>query len=149
MSEDPKYTIKKIVDGITLKKDDELTAATLIFIYADGPETLKELFETYDVIVMFEDAKGVGTRYIQNVPVHHPETYPVCVSTLDKYSAGVLVCTADAMQEKMKVQMRTMIEAAAKNVAYRLRIATEIPKTLKVAGLKIWETTYALIFEDL
>ena len=112
MAEDPKYTIKKIVDGITLLKDDEEADAAIIFLYHDGPETLKALFDTYDVVVTFSDARATGIRKHHEVATHHPETYPVHVLTIDKYTSDTLVCTGEKMQHKMKEEMRTIIEAA-------------------------------------
>jgi len=148
MSEDPKYTIKKIVDDITLKKDDEVIDATLIFLYHGGPETLKELFADYDVVVTFSDARATGTRQMQEIPEHHPETYPVHVLTVDKYVSGALVCTGEKMQHKMKEQMRAMIEAAGKSTGFRLRITNEKPDNKRAGGLMIWETTYSVLYTD-
>lgn len=148
MSEDPKYTIKNLVDEITLKKDDELTDAALIFLYHGGPETLKELFASYDVVVTFSDARASSTRLMHSVPEHHPEVYPVHVLTIDKYVAGVLVCTGEAMQHKMKGQMRSVIEAAAKSTTYRLTITGEAPSNKRVGGLDLWETTYSILYTD-
>lgn len=50
---DPKYTLLDVVDEITTTKDDNATPAVIIFLYAGGPETLKTLFLTNDVIVTF------------------------------------------------------------------------------------------------
>ena len=148
MAEDPKYTIKKIVDNITLKKDNESDAAAIIFLYKGGPETMKELFDDYDVVVTFGDAPATGVRHEQEVPTHHPETYPVYVSTVDKYVSDSLVCTADKMQHKMKEQMRSVIEAAAISTGFRLRVTSEDPITKWAGGLKIWETTYSVLYTD-
>lgn len=148
MPEDPKYTIKQIVDDITLLKDDEVTDAALIFLYHGGPETLKELFADYDVVVTFSDARASSTRLMHSVPEHHPEVYPVHVLTIDKYVAGVLVCTAEKMQHKMKEQMRSVIEAAAKSTTYRLTITGETPSNKRVGGLDLWETTYSILYTD-
>lgn len=149
MPEDPKYTIKKIVDNITLKKDNESDDAALIFLYHDGPETLKELFVSYDVVVTFDDASAKGTRQMQEVPEHHPETYPVYVLTVDKYVSSVLVCTGEKMQHKMKEQMRSVIEAAGKSTGFRLQIPVEKPNNKRVGGLMIWETTYFILYTDM
>lgn len=144
MGEDPKYTIKKIVDDITIKKDNETDDATLIFLYEGGPETLKELFASYDVVVTFGDAPARPDRFVQDVPTHHPEVYPVAVQIINK--TGV---TATKMQHKMKEQMRTTIEAAAQTSTYTLRIISEAPGNRRVGGLGVWETTYSVEYKDL
>ncbi len=148
MSEDPKYTIKKIVDDITLKKDNETDDAALIFLYHGGPETLKELFADYDVVVTFSDARATATRRMREVPEHHPETYPVHVLTINKYVSGSLVCTGEKMQHKMKEQMRSVIEAAAVSTGYRLTITGETPSNKRIGGLSLWETTYSILYTD-
>jgi len=149
MPEDPKYTIKKIVDDITLLKDDEVTSAVLIFLYHGGPETLKELFADYDVVVTFSDAPATGIRKHHEVATHHPETYPVHVLTIDKYVAGVLVCSGEAMQHKMKGQMRSVIEAAGVSTGFRVTITKETPSNKRVGGLDLWETTYSILYTDM
>ena len=148
MVEDPKYTIKKIVDDITLKKNNESDDATLIFLYEGGPETLKELFEDYDVVVAFGDARATGRRQMHEVPEHHPETYPIHVLTIDKYVSGSLVCTGEKMQHKMKEQMRSVIEAAGVSAGFRLRITDERADNKRVGGLMLWETTYSILYTD-
>ena len=139
MAEDPKYTIKKIVDDITLKKDNESDDAALIFLYHGGPETLKELFADYDVVVTFSDARtSGGFRRHHSVPIHESETYPVHVMTINKYVSGVLVCTGEKMQHKMKEQMRVIIEAAAVADTYKLEITGETPSNKRLGGLSLW-----------
>lgn len=149
MPEDPKYTIKKIVDDITLLKDDEVTSAALIFLYHGGPETLKELFASYDVVVTFSDARATGIRRMHEVPEHHPETYPVHVLTVDKYAAGVLIVTGEKMQHKMTEQMRSVIEAAGVSTGFRVTIIDETPGNKRVGGLMVWETTYSILYTDM
>jgi len=144
MGEDPKYTIKKIVDDITLKKDNEADDATLIFLYEGGPETLKELFASYDVVVTFGDAPVRPDRFMQDVAEHHPEVYPVTVQIIDK--TGV---TATKMMHKMKEQMRVIVEAAAQTSTYTLRIISETPGNRRVGGLYVWDTTYSIQYKDL
>lgn len=142
--EDPKYTIKKIVDDITLKKDNETDDATLIFLYEGGPETLKELFESYDVVITIDDAPARGERFMQDIATHHPEVYPVIVQIIDK--TGV---TATKLMHKMKEQMRATIEAAAQTSTYTLRILRETPGNRRVGGLDVGETTYSIEYKDL
>ncbi len=146
MAEDPKYTIKKIVDNITLKKDNESDDAALIFLYHDGPETLKEIFADYDVVVTFSDARASGFRRHHSVSVHHAEIYPVHVMTINKYVSGSLVCTGEKMQHKMKEQMRAVIEAAAVAATYKLEITGETPSNKRIGGLSLWETTFSITY---
>ena len=148
MAEDPKYTLKKIIDDISIKRDDNTTDATIVFLYHGGPETLKELFVDYDVVVTFSDAKASGVRRMHEIPEHHPETYPVHVLTIDKYAAGVLICTGEPLQHKMKEQMRSVIEAAGVSTGFRVTITGETPSNKRVGGLDLWETTYSILYTD-
>lgn len=148
MGTDPKFIIKDLLDDITLKKDNETDDAALIFLYHGGPETLKELFVDYDVVVTFSDAKSSGTRRMHEVPEHHPETYPVHVLTIDKYASGVLICTGESLQHKIKEQMRSVIEAAGVSTGFRVTITGETPNNKRVGGLMIWETTYQVTYTD-
>ncbi len=140
---DPKSTLLNVVDGITTTKDDDVTAAAIIFLYADGPETLKDLFDDYDVIVTFHDSTTRPTRHLQDVPTYYPANLPVHVITIDKYNAaGVLISTGTKMQWKMKSQMRTIIAANAQVGAYTLRILDERVNDRWVVGLQVWESIY-------
>lgn len=142
---DPKYTLLDVVDGITVDKDDDFTAAAIIFLYAGGPETLKDLFNTYDVIVTFHDSRTRPTRHLQDVPTYYPAELPVHVITIDKYdAAGALLCTGTKMQWKMKSAMRTIIAANAQVGAYTLRIIDESANDRWLAGLQIFEQIYVI-----
>ncbi len=142
---DPKSTLLNVVDGITVDKDNDIDAAAIIFLYAHGPETLKELFDTYDVIVTFDDSTVRPTRHLQDVPTYYPADLPVHVITIDKYdAAGLLVCTGTKMQWKMKAAMRTIIAANAQVGAYTLRIKEERSNDRWAVGLQIWEAIYVI-----
>lgn len=142
---DPKYTLLDTVDAITTTKDDDITAAAIIFLYAQGPETLKVLFDTYDVIVTFHDSTVRPIRHDQDVPTYYPALLPVHVITIDKYdAAGALVCTGTKMQWKMKSEMRTIIAANAQVGAYTLRITEERANDRWVAGVQVWEAIYVI-----
>lgn len=144
MGTDPKYTVLDTINGITTTKDDNVTPATLIFMYRGGPETLKELFESYDVVITIDDAPARGERFMQDIATHHPEVYPVIVQIIDK--TGV---TATKLMHKMKEQMRATIEAAAQTSTYTLRILRETPGNRRVGGLDVGETTYSIEYKDL
>ena len=141
---DPKSTLLNVVDGITTTKDDNVTAAAIIFLYADGPETLKELFDDYDVIVTFHDSTARPGRYDgRDIPTYYPAHLPVHVITIDKHNAaGALVCTGTKMQWKMKAAMRAIIVANAQVGAYTLRILDERKDDRWTVGLQIWESVY-------
>jgi len=142
---DPKYTLLDVVDAITTTKDDNITAAAIIFLYAEGPETLKTLFQTYDVIVTFHDSRTRPTRHLQDVPTYYPAEFPVHIITIDKYNAaGALLCTATKMQWKMKAAMRAIIAANAQVGAYTLRIIEESANDRWLAGLQLWESVYVV-----
>lgn len=142
---DPKYTLLDVVDAITVNIDDDATPAVILFLYAGGPETLKDLFNTYDVIVTFHDSRTRPTRHIQDVPTYYPAELPVHVITIDKYNAaGVLIATGTKMQWKMKAAMRAIIEANAQVGAYTLRIIDESANDRWVAGLQIFEQVYVI-----
>lgn len=142
---DPKSTLLNVVDGITVDKDDDIAPAAIIFLYAEGPETLKTLFNTYDVIVTFHDSTTRPTRHEQDIPTYYPAEFPVHVITIDKYNAaGALVCTATKMQWKMKAAMRTIIADNAQVGAYTLRIMDERVDDRWTVGLQVWDSTYII-----
>ena len=143
---DPKYTLLDVVDGITVDKDDDVTPAVIIFLYADGPETLKALFEDYDVIVTFHDAMTRPSRYDgRDLPTYYPANLPVHVITIDKHdAAGVRLCTATKMQWKMKVAMRAIIAANAQVGPVARRILEERADDRWVVGLQVWESIYVI-----
>jgi len=141
---DPKYTLLDVVDAITTTIDDG-SPATILFLYAGGPETLKTLFLTYDVIVTFHDSRTRPTRHLQDVPTYYPAELPVHVITVDKYdAAGALIVTGTKMQWKMKDAMRTIIAAFAQVGAYTLRIIDESVNDRWAAGLQLWESIYII-----
>ncbi|KKL80634.1 hypothetical protein LCGC14_2002830 [marine sediment metagenome] len=140
---DPKSTLLNVVDGITTTKDDNVTAAAIIFQYSKGPETLKSLFDDYDVIVTFHDSTTRPTRHLQDVPTYYPANLPVHVITIDKFNAaGVRVCTGTKMQWKMKAAMRTIIADNAQVGAYTLRILDERANDQWTVGLQVFEQIY-------
>ncbi len=140
---DPKSTLLNVVDGITTTKDDNVTAAAIIFQYSKGPETLKSLFDDYDVIVTIDDSDTRPTRHDQDVPTYYPSGFPIHVITINRYNAaGALISTGTKMQWKMKSQMRTIIAANAQVGAYTLRILDERVNDRWVVGLQVWESIY-------
>ncbi len=144
----PQYTIKNIIDAITVNKDDGATPAVISFQYSNPPEGLKYLFDNYDIIVTVGKPMVTPSRHIQNKPTFYPGTYPVHVFTLDKYAAGVLVCTGTNIMWKMRKAMRTIIEANAIVGAYTLRIKTEKSSDRRIAGLFVYETVFTLEYKE-
>ena len=150
MSVDPKYRVKNLVAyALTLiKKDDDSTSASCIILYEGGPETLGDLFDTYDVVVTVSDPTGKPERHMQEVPEHHPQAYPVNVLTIDKYSSGVLVCTGSRMQHNCRERIEFALDGT-KETAYRVRIVSSKEGQKTVGGITIWETTYMIRHTDM
>jgi len=148
-TDDPRYIIKDIIDAITLTKDDDATAATILHEYDRGPEDMKYIFFTldYDVLVKYGGPRVRSNREIQDVPVHYLMTYPVTVVTVDKRTAlGALICTATTMQTKARTAIRTIVEANAQSAvpAYTLTIMREEDRDDWMGGINIWRAVYYL-----
>jgi len=150
---DPRYIIKNIIDAITLTKDDDITAATILHQYARGPEDLKDIFydEDYDVLICDGEPRVQSSREIQDIPTHYTMNYPVTVVTMNKRDPvlGVLVCTASTMQAKARDAIRTIVEANAQSgvPSYTLTIMREVGKNMRLAALDIWETAYTIEYK--
>lgn len=151
MSSDPKFVVKDILDDyITanpIMKDNGVTPASTVVMYERGPETLKYLFTLFDVVVTVGEPTVRSQRETQDIPTHYLMRYAVTVTTVDKTSAGAVVCTASIMQGNARVRVRAAIEASAQSAtgatpAYVLTIMEERGKNSWVAGLDLWETTY-------
>ena len=147
VQQDPKDTLLNILKGITTTIDDNITATTIISLYAEGPENLRSLFNTYDVIITLNDPRTRPERHIQDVPTYYPSTIPVSVISIDKYSSGVLIATGTKMQWKMRVAIRAIIEANAQVGAYTLRIIDEAPNDRWIAGLQVFENIYSVLYK--
>lgn len=139
---------------ITITKDNDAADASVGMVWEDGPETLKHLFFTvgYDVVITIGNPKSHSERPVQDRPVHYQMRYPVTVTTVDKYSAGVVVCTAPRMQYKVTYALRYAIEADAQSAggaspARTIRISTEIATHKRVGGIDIWEANHFVEYE--
>lgn len=148
---DPRYIIKDIIDEITLTKDDDVTAASILHEYERGPEDIKHIFYTegYDVLVKYGGPRVRSTREIQSKPVHYMMRYPVTVVTVDKHDPllGTLVCTAPIMQAKARTALRNAVEGSAQSASgalpsYVLTVVEEQGKNEWRGGLNIWSTVY-------
>lgn len=155
---DPRTTIKSIVDvylvGTPITKDDGVTPASTISLWEGGPETIKFLFDTalFDVIITFGDPRTRSSRPDQDVPTYFHMVYPIVVTTVDKYTAGVLVCTAARMQHTARLAIRAAIAGSAQSApagvpAYTLRIEEESSGHRWTGGIHIWESTYRATYQ--
>ena len=155
---DPRQTIKAIVDSYIatnpIKKDDDVTNASVGSLWEDGPESLKYLFYTvdYDVVITFGEPKSRAVRRIQDVPVHFQMSYPFTVSTVDKPLMGAVVCTAAEMQYKVTLALRMAVEGEAQSAlgatpAFTLSIMSDTATHKRVGGLDIHETTHVAQYE--
>lgn len=135
-----KYIVKDAIDGVATTIDNNATAATILYLYEGGPETLKYLLMVldFDVVVTFADPEVRSQRDIQDVPLHYPAVIPVTVTSIDK--SGV---TASKMQQKMRDGIRTAIEAQAQMPNYTLKILRESSSVRRKGGIdRVWETTH-------
>ena len=155
---DPRLTIKPIVDAwMALNvptKDDGLTPTTYISLWESGPERMKYLFYglNYDFIMTFGNPETRSTRPIQDVPVHYQMTYPITVTTVDKWLGGALVSTGMWLQYKVTWEIRKGIEFQAQSApaavpAYTLRVISERTTHKRVGGVDVWETVHKVEYE--
>jgi len=141
-----KNEVKNLVTGLVVTIDDNVTPASVITLYAGGPETFHWLFTIlgFDVVVTVDDPTTQSQRWIQDIPEHHAENVVVIVTTIDK--TGV---TGTKMQEKMRTVVRTAIEGSAHGTNYIVRILRETPSPQRKGGIdRIWETTYTVEYRD-
>jgi len=155
---DPRTTIKFIVDQWMLlnipSKDNPATPSTYISLWESGPERMKYLFYTlnYDFIMTFGNPETRSTRPIQDVPVHYQMTYPITVTTVDKWLGGVVVSTGARMQYRVTWEIRDAIEFQAQSgpavvPAYTLRVISERTTHKRVGGTDVWETVHKVEYE--
>ncbi len=152
---DPRFRIKDIIDGITVNIDDDVTAASILYIYEGGPETLQYLFidQDYDIVVTVADprrrASGV-TREIQDAPLRYTGLHPVSVTAIDKLNpvAGGLIVTATKVLYKMQLQFEAVIPANAQQVGYTVKIESDGPKNVRAWGTdRVWVTEYQIEYK--
>lgn len=140
-----KNTVKNIIQTIATTIDDG-SPADIIYFWVGGPETLKYLFYVVDadVVVAIDDPNEASMRWIQDVPEHHPAVHLVSVISIDK--TGV---TGSRMQEKMRLLMRTTVEAAAQGGNYTLKILRETRNNSRLGGIDLlWRTDYYIEYKD-
>lgn len=150
---DPRTTIFDVINTYLaanpIMKDDDMTNASVGVLWESGPERLKYLFEDagFDVVITLGNPSSDSTRPIQDNPVHYVMKHPVTATTIDKYAAGVLLCTAARMQYKATWMLRNAIEGSAQSAAgatpaYTMKITSERSTHKLLAGLDIWETPH-------
>ena len=156
--DDPRMTIKTIVDTWMAanipSKDNIAIPCTYISLWESGPERMKYLFYglNFDFIMTFGNPETRSTRPIQDVPVHYQMTYPITVTSVDKWLGGVLVSTGARMQYKVTWEIRDGIEFQAQSVppglpAYTLRVISERTTHKRVGGVDVWETVHKVEYE--
>lgn len=156
---DPRTTISTILTAYIaanpIKKDDGIANATTQIIWEGGPETLLYLFygvPAIDVLLTLGDPRSRAVRRVEDEPVHYLMSYPVTVTTLNKFFGGVLVCTAAEMQYKAAYTIRLAVEASARSAAgatpaYRLHVITDTAKVKRSGYVYIWEADHIVEYE--
>ena len=159
---DPRTTIKAIVDAALLAPgvllDDTGAVVTAISLWEGGPEGLLYLFYgapapgPYAVVVTFGEPRSREMRRVEDIPIHYLMSYPVTVTTMNKYTAGVLSCRAARMQYRITYLLRQTIEAAARSAVgvppgYRLHIITDEAKYKRIGYVYVWEATHIVEYE--
>lgn len=140
-----KTILKNILSTITTTIDTG-AVANIVFFWEGGPEVIKYLFQIVgaDVVVAIDDPEVTSVRWIQDVPEHHPAVHTVSVISIDKTNV-----TGTLMQEKMRLQMRATIEAAAQGPNYLVKILRERPNNRRIGGIdKLWQTDYYIEHKD-
>jgi len=147
----PKATLEAILDDMATTIDDDTTAASILVHYSGGNDTWKELFITddYDVVVEITEGRYGSIRELQDVPVHHQEYFTVSICTIDKFDATpTLIATGSKMQDKMRDQLQSVIEAAAQGSQYTLTTPSGRPDHRRVSGYYMYCFRYDVLYED-
>lgn len=155
---EPRTTIRNIIRTYILAnpifEDDGFTPSNVGYLWEGGPEGLMWLFYiiNYDVLITFGDPKSREMRRVEDEPVHYLMSVPVTVTTMNKYLAGALICTAAEMQYKATYAIRMAIEAGARSaiggpVAYRLHVTSDNAKYKRIGPSYIWETVHSVEYE--
>ncbi len=146
---DPKAVILNIIDTVSVTKDDDITPASILYMYEGSPELLKYLFYTqdFDIVVTIAEPRERPQREIQDVAVEYPMAYPLHVTAVDKFDAVTefLVCTAVKAQNKMRDALFARIELNAQNANFTLKIQTVTPNTRRLGGIdRVWVREYTV-----
>ena len=134
--------------------DDNAAIASALSVWEGGPENLLYIFYTldHDILLTFGEPRSREKRRIEDIPLHYLMSYPVTVTTMDKFTAGVLSCTASRMQYRATYLLRLAIAAAARSAigvppAYRLHIITDTAKYKRIGPSYIWEANHIVEYE--
>jgi len=151
---DPKTTITNtIVDHLGAITNDAGGASTVVILWESGPETLKYLFATNDVVITIGEPRSRSIRPIQDVPVHYLMRYPVTVTTVNKPLTGVaLTHTAARMQYKVTYALRAAIAVHAQSVAaatpaFTMKLVEDVATHKWIGGLDVWQATHYVEYE--
>ena len=156
---DPRTTIRNVlvayIAANPITEDDGITNATTTILWEGGPEGLLYLFygvPDVDVLITLGDPRSRSVRRVEDQPVHYLMSYPVTVTTLDKFTLGVLSATAAEMQYKATYAIRLAIEGSARSApaatpAYRLHVTTEDAKYKRSGYVYIWEANHVVEYE--
>ena len=153
--DDPRWKIKDMIDGITVNIDDDATAASILYVYEGGPETLQYLFldQDFDIVVTVADPRRRSSgprREIQDAPLRYTGIHPVSVTAIDKRDpvTDVLIVTATKVLYKMQLQFEAVIPANAQQVGYTVKIDGDGPKNVRAWGTeRVWVITYQIEFK--
>ena len=143
MSVDPRLQLKNILLGIATTIDDGVTAAQILIQYMGGPETLRWHFEVtaMDVVIEIErhtERESGIRRRIQDVPLRYNAEIPVHIIAINK--TGV---TATKLLNKIRLQMQTVIEAAAQQATYTIILLNDRPNNMRIGGYDpLWRDDY-------
>lgn len=155
---DPRTTVKTIVDAALLAPgvivDDIGAAVTGLSLWEGGPEGLLYIFYSLNhaFLLTFGEPRSREMRRVEDIPTHYLMSYPVTVTTMDKYTAGVLTCRAARVQYRITYLLRQTIEAAARSAVgvppgYRLHIITDDAKYKRIGSSYIWEANHIVEYE--
>jgi hypothetical protein len=155
---DPRTTIRNIlvayIAANPITEDDGITASSVGILWEGGPESLLYLFYTvnYDVLITLGDPRSRSVRRVEDEPTHYLMSYPVTVTTMDKFTAGVLSATAARMQYKTTYAIRHAIEGSARSApaatpAYRLHVITDDAKYKRSGYVYVWEAVHRVEYE--
>ena len=156
---EPRTTIRNILTAYIaanpIHKDDGIAHATTTILWEGGPEGLIYLFygiPAVDVLITIGDPRSRAVRRVEDEPTHYLMSYPVVVTTMDKFTLGILAATAAEMQYKAAYAIRMAVEGSARSAAgatpaYRLHVITDTAKYKRSGYVYIWEAVHSVEYE--
>jgi hypothetical protein len=138
----PCYKIIDIIDEMSVTKDNNHDAASVIVMWGLPGEKLASLFSEYDAVVAVCPAPVRSYRLIQDVPVHYQYNVPVTVHSKDK--TGI---TGEFMQWKVERELARLLAASAHTGSVEMSLSSGRDYSRRVGGSTLWITSYTVSYQ--